>query len=130
MREFTRDGQVMPPLLTDENRWQRLVFDTPGLMQYQRMDGTLVPARLDIDPRANRLLLRTAEAPAAMHRAQPRPQPESVGAFTFQQSAPDRLRLDGEFNGHPVTVTLERFDENTFPLRDREFRWVHEYAGF
>ncbi|RDI65587.1 hypothetical protein DFR76_106459 [Nocardia pseudobrasiliensis] len=130
VREFTRDGQDLPPLLTNENRWQRVVFDTPGLMQYQRMDGTLVPARLEIDPQAHRLLLRTAEAPATMHRTQPRRQPESVGAFTFQQSAADRLRLDGEFNGHPVTVTLERFDENTFPLRDREFRWVHEYAGF
>ncbi|WP_231951580.1 DoxX family protein [Nocardia terpenica] len=130
VQDFTRDGQLAPPLLTDENRWQRVVFDTPGIMQYQRMDGTLVPAQLEVDTRSHHLTLQTATAPVQMHPMAPQRQPESVGAFTFQQPAPDRLRLDGEFNGHQVTVTLHRFDENSFPQRSRGFHWIQEYGSF
>ena len=42
--EFVIDGKPLPPLTTEENRWQRLVFDEPGLVTYQRMDGELVPS--------------------------------------------------------------------------------------
>ncbi|MFI1918711.1 DoxX family protein [Nocardia sp. NPDC020380] len=129
VEEFTRDGQSVPPLLTDENRWQRIVFDYPGFMQYQQMDGTLVPAKLQIDTQSHHLQLQTADAPLSFHEAQPQQQPPSMGDFTFQQSAPDQLRLEGEFNGHPVTVTLHRFDENNFPLRDSGFHWVINYPS-
>ncbi|MFG1792052.1 DoxX family protein [Nocardia sp. NPDC049149] len=128
VQEFTRDGQPLPPLLTDENRWQRIVFDYPGIMEYQRMDGTLVPAALQVDTRAHRLELQTAPAPVTLRPVRPQQQPISVGAFIFQQPAPDRLRLEGEFNGHPVTVTLERFDADTFPQRSRGFHWVQDYG--
>ncbi|MFI5776167.1 hypothetical protein [Nocardia sp. NPDC051570] len=119
--EFTKDQRSVPPLLTDETRWQRIVFDQPGVMQYQRMDGTLVPAQLHIDTQAHRLELQTE-----LGQEQSKP----LGAFTFQQSAPDLLSLDGELEGHPVTVTLERFDENRFPQRSRGFRWIQDHADF
>jgi hypothetical protein len=37
--EFTVGGNPAPPLTTDEKRWQRIVFDDPGILTYQRMDG-------------------------------------------------------------------------------------------
>ncbi len=128
VQEFTRDGQLLAPLLTDENRWQRIVFDYPGIMEYQRMDGTLVPAALQVDTHAHRLELQTAPAPVTLRPVRPQQQPISVGAFTFEQTSPDRLRLEGEFNDHPITVTLERFDADTFPQRSRGFHWVQDYG--
>ncbi|MBF6329452.1 DoxX family protein [Nocardia transvalensis] len=119
VQDFARDGQAVPPLLTDETRWQRIVFDYPGVMDYQRMDGTLVPAQVKVDTATHRVEL--ADLPAGQD-AQPKP----LGTFTFQQPGPDRLRLEGELDGHPVTITLDRVDPNTFPLRSTGFHWIRD----
>ena len=46
--EFTVGGNPAPPLTTDEKRWQRIVFDDPGILTYQRMDGELVPVPAEL----------------------------------------------------------------------------------
>ncbi|WP_334024392.1 DoxX family protein [Nocardia terpenica] len=123
VQDFERDGQALPPLLTDGNRWQRIVFDTPGVMTYQRMDGTLVDTELDVDTAGHRLTL--AEASNGTD-AQPKP----LGEFTFQQDSPDRLRLEGRLDGHPVTIALDRVDPNSFRLRSTGFRWIQDTPQF
>jgi hypothetical protein len=110
--EFTRDGVPVAPVTTDENRWQRLVFEEPGMVTYQRMDGALVPVPADVD--ADTIAL--PDAPS--------------GRFAFDRSTPDRLRLTGELDGHAVTMSLERVDPNSFTLRNRGFHWVQEYPYF
>ncbi|WP_069161878.1 DoxX family protein [Nocardia altamirensis] len=125
--EFTRDGQPVPPLVTDKNRWQRLVFDVSGSM-YQQMDGTLVPMVATVDTSAGTLAL--SEAKHTAHPLAVAQAAEPVGAFTFTQPAPDRLRLDGQLDGHPVTVTLEQIDLRSFPLRGTDFRWVQDEPRF
>lgn len=66
--EFGDGGDVRPPLSTDETRWQRLVFDYPNLVTYQRMDGELVD--VPADRKGDTLTLETA-------------------TFTVEQPAPD-----------------------------------------
>ncbi|WP_280235340.1 DoxX family protein [Nocardia cyriacigeorgica] len=120
--EFTAAGQPVPPLLTDENRWQRAVFDDPGAMFYQRMDGAVVPVAATIDTGAHTL---TLTAPPAAPEATPVP----VATFTFEQSAPGQLRLRGELNGTPTTIVLDRMDLDAFPLRSDRFHWVQDYPS-
>jgi len=36
------DGQLRSPLLTDHDRWRRVIFDTPDRNTFQRMDDSLV----------------------------------------------------------------------------------------
>jgi uncharacterized membrane protein YphA (DoxX/SURF4 family) len=109
--EFTVDGKPVPPLTTDENRWQRLVFDEPKAVTYQRMDGELVASPAEVDAGAITL-------------------PELRGAFAVDRPKPDQLRLDGRLDGRAVTMSLERVDLNSFTLRSRGFRWVQEYPYF
>ncbi|MEV4234985.1 DoxX family protein [Nocardia sp. NPDC050408] len=120
--EFTQDGVPVPPLTTDETRWQRVVFDVPG-MTYQKMDGTLVPAVPAIDTAAHKI---SVSAPPQ----RPDAQPAQIADFSFEQPAPDRLRLNGQLNGRPVTITLQQVDLNSFPLRGRGFNWVQDYPYF
>jgi hypothetical protein len=47
--EYTVDARPVPPLTTDQNRWQRLIFDEPGKVTYQRMNGELVTAPATVD---------------------------------------------------------------------------------
>ncbi len=49
------DGQLRSPLLTDHDRWRRVIFDTPDRNTFQRMDDSLVPRPL----RSQRTTTRT-----------------------------------------------------------------------
>jgi hypothetical protein len=113
VRNFTADGKNLPPLTTDGNRWQRLVFDEPDAVIYQKMDGELVASKVKVDIAARTIAL-----------------PELGATFTFDRLSPDRLRLDGQLDGRAVTMSLERFDPNGFTLRSRGFHWVQEYPYF
>ncbi|ONM46184.1 DoxX family protein [Nocardia donostiensis] len=126
--EFRADGQPVPPLLTDETRWQRVVFENQGMLTYQRMNGDLVPAPAQVDPAAHTITVTAAPAGPDSGAAPAETAP--LATFTFDQPAPDRLHLDGELNGTPTSIELERVDENSFPLRSRGFHWIQEYPYF
>ncbi|GAB0106947.1 hypothetical protein JMUB6875_59370 [Nocardia sp. JMUB6875] len=116
--DFTRDGQSVPPLLTDESRWRRLVFDRPQMAVVQRMDDELMPLGAQIDTGAHRLVLRTD------------PKTE-LGDLGYTRPTPDRLVLDGRLDGQPVTITLDRVDVDQLPLRHgRGLHLVQEDANF
>ncbi|MBF6211661.1 DoxX family protein [Nocardia puris] len=117
VRDFTLDGQAIPPLTTDETRWQRLVFDGPEEATYQRMNGELIPARAVFHP-DGRLELTTRDE-----------QQPFATVFTERPTA-DRLIIRGHLNGRSLTITLDRVDLNTFPLRSRGFHWVQDYPYF
>jgi uncharacterized membrane protein YphA (DoxX/SURF4 family) len=108
--EFTVDGTPRPPLLSDDIRWQRLVFDQPGAVTYQLMNGDLVDAPSDTT--AGTLTL-----------------PVDGGSFTVDRAG-DRLRLTGRWRDEPVTMTLERQALEDFTLRSRGFHWVQEAPFF
>lgn len=109
--EYTVDAKPVPPLTTDQSRWQRLVFDEPGAVTYQRMSGELVTAPATVDDHAVAL-------------------PELRAELSVDRPTPDRLRLDGRLDGRSVTMSLERVDLNSFTLRNRGFNWVQDYPYF
>lgn len=114
--EFERDGAPVPPLITDENRWQRIVFEAPGAVAVQHMDGSLQHAGAEVDLRAGTLAVLGPDAPLA--------------EFTVDRSDPARLTLDGTLSGSPVRMTLHREDPQRFTLLNRGFHWVQEYPYF
>jgi hypothetical protein len=125
VRDFTLDGQPVPPLATDENRWQRLVFDDPEAATYQRMNGELVPARADFLPNGQLELTTMTDTTGGKTRRQP-----PFATLSTEQPTPDRLLLRGKLHDRPVAITLERVDLNSFILRSRGFNWVQDYPYF
>ncbi|WP_227980898.1 DoxX family protein [Nocardia spumae] len=123
VEEFTRDGQPVPPLSTDTARWQRIVFDYPGVMHYQRVDGTLVRTGAQVDTGTRHLAL---VAPPRRPGAAPAP----LGDFHYDQQGPDVLRFTGELEGRPVTLTLHRQDPDALPQRSHGFRWIQDAPGY
>jgi hypothetical protein len=114
--QMTRDGAVLPPLLTDQERWRRVVVQVPNAMTFQRMDDTLVSCAsvVDVDRRSLSLTMNANRTWKA--------------TFAFDQPAPDRLILDGSVDGHAVRLNLSLFDRNRFLLVSRGFTWIQEYA--
>jgi hypothetical protein len=105
--EYTVDARPVPPLTTDQNRWQRLIFDEPGKVTYQRMNGELVTAPATVDDHVVAV-------------------PELRATFTVERPAPDRLRLDGHVEGRRVTMSTQRVDLAGFTLRSRGFHWMQD----
>lgn len=115
VREFRVDGAAAPPLTTDETRWQRIIFDEPEVVTYQRMNGELVPAPAEV--RGDTLTLSAPDGSA-------------LAAFTVSRPQPQRLELAGQLEGRQVHIALEQVDLNQFTLRNRGFHWVQEYPYF
>ncbi|WP_454792191.1 DoxX family protein [Mycolicibacterium lutetiense] len=112
---FDVDGRTAPPLITDQYRWQRVVFDLPEVVTYQQMNGELVDAPVKVD--GDRLTVSGPDGSPLANLAASRPSPQE-------------LQLTGELSGRSVTIRLDRMDLNQFTLRNRGFHWVQEYPYF
>ncbi|WP_280401351.1 DoxX family protein [Nocardia carnea] len=113
--EFRVDGRPVPPLLTDETRWQRLVLEYDGLATIQAMDGRLLDAPAQLDPAARTLTVATA------------PGTEEATTFTYARPDPEHLHLEGILDGRPTRVELSAVDPGTFPLNHDRFHWVQDF---
>ena len=112
--EFTVDGVSQPPALTDSNRWQRVIFDSPEVLYVQDMDSTIRNLTLRLDS-AGKTLVLTAPS-----------DPGWKATFTYEDPEPDRLLLEGSLNGHHLIARLSRMDVSQFLLLNRGFHMVNQ----
>jgi hypothetical protein len=112
--EFSTDGQLRPPLLTDNARWHRILFDYET-MELEHMDSTTAFFSAAIDTKKNTLALNQYRAGNAKL------------SLTFSRPAPDQLILDGPIDGHKTHIQLRLRDRNKFLLVNRGFHWIQEY---
>jgi hypothetical protein len=111
VQDFRADGRSVPPLTTDEIRWQRLVFDTGGATTLQMMNGALVPIPAEIADGTLRL-----QQPAAV--------------LDIDRPDDDTLVLSGDLDGTPTTIVAHRMDHDAMTLRSRGFNWVQDEPYF
>ncbi|MEV3905078.1 DoxX family protein [Mycobacterium sp. NPDC050551] len=127
---FSAEGYRRDPLLTDELRWRRVIFDRPFLMSdpvmvtVQHMDdsfevfGGTIDARTHFIDLTNRIELGSYEETPATIR---------LTYWWPDAGSTDRIVIDGEdFAGHRIHAWFTRMDPATFPLVDRGFNWVQE----
>jgi hypothetical protein len=107
---------VRPPLLTDVDRWRRVVFNWATATSFQRMDDSFTPYRSILDLKANTLTLTKRADPAWRV------------LFTLQRPAPDRLTLDGKMDGHDLHAEL-RLKDMKFALTSHQFHWIQNLPG-
>jgi uncharacterized membrane protein YphA (DoxX/SURF4 family) len=114
--EFKVGGKVLPPLLTDETRWQRVVFQFPKEVGIQSMNGSWTGHWLRRDMAKKTL---TMEKPN---------DPEKELEFTFSDPDSRSLTLEGSDGGNEIRVKLHRVDEKQFALLGGGFHWIIEDA--
>jgi hypothetical protein len=112
--ELTIDGQVRPALVTDEQRWQKVVFDNPGQMGIFHMNDFRDRYNVEVD---------TAKKTLAMTR---RFEPDWKTTVAYHQPAPDRLTLEGTFDGKKIRALMHRTEPPKFLLLTRGFHWINE----
>ncbi|HEX2327518.1 MAG TPA: DoxX family protein [Candidatus Angelobacter sp.] len=112
--EMQIDGQPRPPLLTDDARWRRAIFDYPRLVALQRMDDSLAYYRAAINITDKTLVL--TKGADKNWRAN----------LSFQRPVQNRLVVDGRIEDHQVHIELQLEDRNKFLLVNRGFHWIQE----
>jgi uncharacterized membrane protein YphA (DoxX/SURF4 family) len=115
IEQLSIDGQIHPPLLTDNDRYRRAVFDFPKRMTFESMNGANSWFDSSIDPKKQTLAVTSNG------------KDKFKGGFTYQRPAPDRLILDGQMAGKKIHMQLKRLDEKKMVLLSRGFHWVQEY---
>ena len=113
--ELVVDGQVRPPLITDDSRWRRVVFDYPQMMAILRMSNTRDRYVLKLNTVRRTLALTRRDDPAWK------------STLTYRRPEPGRLLLEGTFEGKKVQAVLRRTDNPEFRLTARGFHWINEY---
>jgi hypothetical protein len=115
VEEFTIDGQPRPPLVTDAERWKRVVFVTPKLFTVQFMSDKRERYGLQFDEEKKTLELIK------------RDDKDWKSSLHCEQSGAEKLVLEGTFAGKKVQAKLTRVDESEFLLVNRGFHWINEY---
>ena len=113
---MTIDGVERAPLVTDYDRWRRVVIQTTTSMNFWRMDDTTFGRAAQYDMEKKTITLREGQGEAA----------KTVGTFAFERPAPDRLTLDGTFNGKKIRMETHLFPRENFLLVNRGFNWIQE----
>ena len=115
VEQLVVDGQPRPPLMSDQERWRRVIFDVPTRTAFQKMDESLARFGASIDTKDNTLKLTKND------------DKDWKASFVYTRPAPDRLVLDGEIDGHKEKMELQLVDRSKLPLVSRGFHWIQEY---
>jgi len=115
VEELETDGRARPPVLTDETRWRRVVFDYPGNLSIQLMNDSRLRYNLNLDVAKGAMVLIKRDDPNAKF------------SFAFQQPAPNVMTLQGVLEGHKIRARLHRQEAQSFRLTSRGFHWINEY---
>jgi hypothetical protein len=113
--DMSIDGVERSALVTDYDRWRRIVFDRPTSMTFVRMDDTTMSIPAKLDPNARSISL-----------TKPADQ-KWTASFSFDRPSPDRLTLNGEMDGKKIQMRLQLYPREKFLLVTRGFNWIQEY---
>jgi uncharacterized membrane protein YphA (DoxX/SURF4 family) len=114
VRELAVDGQVRPPLMTDAERWRRVIFGDARFMAIQLMSDKRQRYLVEVDAKKRTLAMTK------------RDDPDWKATLAYRRAGPRLLRLAGTFEGHQVRALLHRVDETEFLLVSRGFHWINE----
>ena len=115
---MTIDGIERAPLVTDYGRWRRVVIQTANSVSFWRMDDTQFQLPAQVDASAKTMTIAITQPPATARK--------TIGSFTLDQPAPDRLVFDGELNGQTIRMETHLFPREKFLLVSRGFNWIQE----
>ena len=123
---FARNGQDVPPGVSDATRWSRIRFQLAPPVRYVRWIftdssyGDLYTFTIDENTRTMTL---APDSGAAARRQGTRAEPM---ALHYVRRDADHVTLETAIDGASLTVQLERFDPATTRLLSRGFHWISE----
>jgi uncharacterized membrane protein YphA (DoxX/SURF4 family) len=110
--EFTRNGEPVPPLITDPIRWRAMVVESAGWVLLKHMDDTWTNLGAEYDAARNELSLSAGDGAK-----------KDVLSCSLPDN--DHLILRGSFRNDSISVRLTRVNEERLKLLSQRFRWIN-----
>ena len=110
--EIVIDGQARPPLVTDRERWRRVIFHDPGTMAVQLMSDSRMRYVLNL----NKGVMTLGKRDDAQWKT----------TFSYAQPNPGLLTLEGTLDGRKIRARLHLEKPPKFLLTTRGFHWINE----
>jgi uncharacterized membrane protein YphA (DoxX/SURF4 family) len=114
VEEFTRNGDLLPPLTTDPNRWRKAVFQSKTFLIVKLMNDSVQRYLMEYDAAKPGLTL----APVG--------HPTDKSALSWSRPDAGRLVIEGKLASDALLVKMRRIDESKFLLVNRGFHWINE----
>ncbi len=114
VEELRVDGQIRPPLITDETRWRRVFFSAPGRFSIQLMSDSRERYNLVLDETKRTLDISK------------RGDPSWKTTLVYRKMEPDVLMVEGPFDGKKILARLRHTEPPEFVLLNRGFHWINE----
>ena len=115
VESFVRNGDTIPPLLTDTTRWHRLVVNRPGSIRVDFATGAAEYLQAATDTMQRRLTVWTWRD--SVHKA----------VFAYAPLDSVRLTLAGRLGNDSLQLRLRRIDLRRMPLLRRGYHWINEF---
>ena len=96
-----------------EDRWKRLIFESPGTLMIQCMNGETDNVTLEFNPNKDTMRLSDKDW-----------DPNWTAKLTLENPGPQLLRVKGTVNGVEMSAKLHRIPESEFPLTKSRFRFT------
>ncbi len=110
---FVKNGDTIPPLLTDIDRWKRLLIDYPQFVSVVKMNDHIQRYNSELD---------TAKQYFTWTLGQ-----DTVNRYEMEYGlVDDQLKIDGFLLGDTLRIHLRRYPMDNFGLLNRGFHWVNE----
>jgi hypothetical protein len=116
IEKMTIDGVERAPLITDYDRWRRMVIQNAAAVMFQRMDDTFQGFGAKVDADAKTITFTRGAGPQAAQ----------IGLFTFDQPSADRLVVEGTLQGKRLRMETRLFNRDDFLLMKSRFRWMQD----
>jgi hypothetical protein len=120
------NGVERAPLLTDYDRWRRMVVQVPTAISFQRMNDTWAGFSATTDLAAKTIVFTTFANPQAAAQNPANAARKEIGRFTIEQPAPDRMILAGTLSGKTYRMETSYFDPEKLRLKAATFKWIQD----
>jgi hypothetical protein len=114
VESFTRNGQELPPLITDAARWKRVFIQYPGNLGVRMMDDSAKYYNAEYDVAKNTVAL--SESADKSHT--------NVLAYSWPDA--DYVVLQGPLGTNTLSIRMRKIDTSKFLLVNRGFHWINE----
>jgi hypothetical protein len=115
VESFVRNGNTIPPLLTDTTVWRRIVVSRPGSIRVDYASGAADYLQAATDTVQRRLTLWTWRD--STHKA----------VFAYAPLDSVHLMLAGRWGDDSLQLRLRRIDLRRMPLLRRGYHWINEF---
>jgi hypothetical protein len=116
VHEFVRNGQSLPPLLTDAHRWKKIIFQFPSACAVRLMDDSMQYYPTEYDEAKKIVALLTGEEKR-----------RTKNYFSYSRPDSEHLIMQGLLEKDSLIVKLNRIDESKLLLVNRGFQWINEF---